>query len=40
VCPAEAISGVVRSPFTIDPSKCIKCGSCMEKCKFGAISKS
>ena len=39
VCPADAISGVVRSPFTIDTSKCIKCGSCMEKCKFGAISK-
>ncbi len=39
VCPVEAISGVVRSPYTIDTSKCIKCGSCMEKCKFGAISK-
>ena len=39
VCPADAISGVIRSPFTIDTSKCIKCGSCIEKCKFGAISK-
>jgi len=24
---------------TIDQSKCIKCGLCMEKCKFGAIDK-
>jgi NAD-dependent dihydropyrimidine dehydrogenase PreA subunit len=37
-CPVDAISGVLRSPFTIDQSKCIKCGTCMEKCNFGAIS--
>lgn len=37
-CPADAISGVLRSPFTIDQSKCIKCGTCMDKCNFGAIS--
>ena len=36
-CPADAISGVLRSPFTIDQSKCIKCGTCIEKCNFGAI---
>ena len=31
--------GTVRQPHTIDVSKCVKCGACMEKCKFGAISK-
>ncbi len=39
VCPADAISGVIKQPFTIDKSKCIKCGACIEKCKFGAIIK-
>ncbi|MBO7435430.1 4Fe-4S binding protein, partial [bacterium] len=23
----------------IDTTKCIKCGACMDNCKFGAISK-
>lgn len=36
-CPAGAISGVVRKPFAIDISKCIKCGTCEETCRFGAI---
>ena len=36
-CPASAISGTVKAAHTIDRSKCIKCGVCMEKCKFGAI---
>ena len=26
-------------PHTIDTAKCVKCGACIEKCKFGAISK-
>lgn len=39
VCPAGAISGVVKSPFAIDQEKCLKCGACVSKCKFGAISK-
>lgn len=37
VCPVEAISGKVKEPFVIDSSKCIKCGACIEKCKFNAI---
>jgi len=37
VCPAEAISGKIKEPFEIDPNKCIRCGVCMEKCKFNAI---
>ncbi len=39
VCPVEAISGAIKSPFVIDAKKCIKCGACMEKCKFGAIER-
>ena len=38
-CPVNAISGKVKEPHVIDKSKCIKCGACMEKCKFGAIIK-
>ena len=37
VCPVNAISGKVKEPFSIDPATCIKCGACMEKCKFNAI---
>ena len=39
VCPVSAISGTVKEKHTIDTQKCIKCGSCMEKCRFGAIVK-
>ena len=38
-CPADAISGTVKQPHVIDPAICLKCGACMEKCKFGAIYK-
>jgi NADH-quinone oxidoreductase subunit F len=36
-CPVGAISGEVRNPFKIDSAKCIKCGACLEGCKFAAI---
>ncbi len=39
VCPADAISGTVKNPHKIDRNKCLKCGACMEKCRFGAIVK-
>ncbi len=39
VCPAGAISGEVRHKHEIDSAKCLKCGACMEKCRFGAITK-
>ena len=38
-CPANAISGEIKSPFVIDQSKCIKCGACMSACKKQAIIK-
>lgn len=38
-CPANAITGTVKNPHVIDGGKCLKCGACMEKCKFGAIYK-
>ncbi len=36
-CPVGAISGEIKKPFVIDQSKCIKCGACIETCKFDAI---
>ncbi|MBE6951980.1 MAG: NADH-quinone oxidoreductase subunit NuoF [Ruminococcaceae bacterium] len=38
-CPVNAISGAVKQPHVIDKSKCIKCGACIETCKFAAIIK-
>ena len=38
VCTTNAISGVLKQPYSIDQTVCIKCGTCMDKCKFGAIS--
>jgi len=35
----KAISGEKKVPYVIDQNKCIKCGVCMEKCPFKAISK-
>lgn len=37
ICPVNAISGQRKEAHHIDPAICIKCGSCMEKCKFDAI---
>ena len=38
-CPVGAISGTVKQPHHIDVNKCIKCGACIETCKFNAIVK-
>ena len=38
-CPVNAITGNVKEQHVIDQNKCIKCGSCMATCKFGAIIK-
>jgi len=37
ICPVGAISGKVKSPYSIDVNKCIKCGACVESCAFRAI---
>jgi NADH-quinone oxidoreductase subunit F len=37
VCPPKCISGEVKKVHLIDQTKCIKCGSCLAKCKFDAI---
>ena len=36
-CPADAISGAVKTAHVIDQDKCIKCGVCMNNFKFNAI---
>lgn len=38
-CPANAITGAVKSTHEIDTSKCIKCGQCIAHCRFNAIVK-
>ena len=37
-CPAEAIEGMPRKPHAIIFSKCIKCGMCMSRCRFKAVT--
>lgn len=36
-CPAGAITGKIKEPFSVDAAKCIKCGACVEQCAFGAV---
>ncbi len=38
-CPVGAISGQIKEKFNIDQNKCIKCGACVETCRFNAIIK-
>ena len=37
-CPVGAINGTVKMPHEINQELCIKCGTCVDKCKFNAIS--
>ncbi|MBE5878831.1 MAG: NADH-quinone oxidoreductase subunit NuoF [Lachnospiraceae bacterium] len=39
ICPAGAISGNLKEAHVINKEKCLKCGACIEKCKFNAIVK-
>jgi NADH-quinone oxidoreductase subunit F len=36
-CPADAISGELKQPFVIDQGKCVRCGACVEICRFAAV---
>ncbi|MBP2100065.1 NADH-quinone oxidoreductase subunit NuoF [Enterococcus rivorum] len=37
-CPVAAISGEIKKPHQIDQAICIKCGVCLDTCRFHAIS--
>jgi len=37
LCPVEAIEGAKKVVHKVIQEKCIKCGTCFDKCKFGAI---
>ncbi|MDH6364689.1 NADP-reducing hydrogenase subunit HndC [Enterococcus sp. PF1-24] len=37
-CPVAAISGERKEPHHIDPAICIKCGLCVDTCRYNAIS--
>ncbi|MDA8085402.1 MAG: 4Fe-4S binding protein [Nitrospiraceae bacterium] len=37
VCPQKAVSGEKKKPYSIDQTLCVKCRSCYEACKFGAL---
>lgn len=39
ICPSGCISGKPKEKHVIDVSKCLKCGACMDSCKFNAIIK-
>jgi NADP-reducing hydrogenase subunit HndC len=39
ICPVNCISGKIKETHYIDRDVCIKCGVCIDKCKFGAIVK-
>jgi NAD-dependent dihydropyrimidine dehydrogenase PreA subunit len=36
-CPDRCITGDKNKAHVIDTEKCIRCGICMETCKFGAV---
>ena len=38
-CPSDAIKGEKKKAHEIDPALCVKCGKCLETCKFNAVTK-
>ncbi len=36
-CPSEAITGEKKEPHVVVQEKCIKCGNCIDACKFKAV---
>jgi ferredoxin len=37
-CPQTCIAGEKKKPHVIDASHCIRCGVCLESCKFDAVN--
>ncbi len=37
-CPQDCISGEKKEPHVIDQNLCIRCGMCLDSCKFGAVN--
>ncbi|MDI6817537.1 MAG: NADH-quinone oxidoreductase subunit NuoF [Actinomycetota bacterium] len=37
-CPTGAIAGEKKQPHVIDDAKCVRCGLCMDVCKFNSIN--
>jgi NADH:ubiquinone oxidoreductase subunit F (NADH-binding)/(2Fe-2S) ferredoxin len=37
-CPSDAISGLKKQLHVIDQGKCIKCGICLDVCKYDAVT--
>ena len=38
-CPVDSIEGERKKPHEIDPELCVRCGSCFDVCKFGAVER-
>lgn len=36
-CPSDAISGEIKKPHEINDEKCIRCGICLDVCRFNAV---
>jgi NADH-quinone oxidoreductase subunit F len=36
-CPVQTISGGPKKPHVLDYTRCIRCGACLDACKFGAV---
>ena len=36
-CPAQAITGQIKQPYSIDLSRCVRCEACVQTCAFNAI---
>lgn len=38
-CPANCITGSVKERHVIDEERCLKCGACLDSCRFGAVTR-
>ena len=37
VCPSDAIAGAKKEMHSINTSLCVRCGACLDACKFDAV---